>query len=438
MATRLTVSVLLLALLSSACASPRVVRLDTGQRTPLEHVPPSLNKSVEVGAEAFEEALTQWVLEAPLLLRSAQEHRLVYATYPGSAPDTRWRVLMSKSFGGLCGAEQRRGNCLSLQEDVTGLSEWDKLGVALGLSLDPLKESISHSVEQTLAPQLFYTVIATGLITWAVLAANPEPIFTKAAAIISALFLIYLGVETFLSVIDASRELKEATDSATTAEELGHAGRRFANRIGPQVARVFILAVTVVVSHGLTGGASFLAARLPGLPGFSEAAAAGAAQIGVNLANVGQVSAVRVVGSNLIISLPSTAVAMTVQNMSAGGSTIDGARSGSRAWGSFSGLKRALGPAREGNQWHHVVEQTPGNVGRFGPEALHNTENVIQLEQGLHRRLSGFYSSIQQDITASRSLTVRQWLSTQSFASQREFGLRAIEMIQKGIWGVWK
>jgi len=82
--------------------------------------------------------------------------------------------------------------------------------------VDPLKESIAKAVEKTLAPQLFYTLIATGLVTWAVLAANPEPVFTKAAATISALLLICLGVETFLEVVDASRELKWATDRATT------------------------------------------------------------------------------------------------------------------------------------------------------------------------------------------------------------------------------
>ena len=158
-------------------------------------------------------------------------------------------------------------------------------------------------MENTLAPQLFYTVIATGLITWAVLAANPEPVFTKAAAIVSALLLIYLGVETFLELVDASRELKRATDKATTWEELEQAGQRFANRVGPEVARVFVLAVTVVVSHGMNGGAAWLASRLSMLPSFSEAAAMGASQVGIILANVGEVSAVAVVEGNLVITL---------------------------------------------------------------------------------------------------------------------------------------
>jgi hypothetical protein len=95
-----------------------------------------------------------------------------------------------------------------------------------------------------------------------------------------------------------------------------------------------------------------------------------------------------------------------------------------------------LGSAGEGKQWHHIVEQTPGNVKRFGPHALHNTENVIPLEEGLHTNMSRFYSSIQQEITGSRSLTVRKWLSTQSYEAQREFGLQAIEKVRQRIWGV--
>jgi len=309
MAPRLAAAVVLLALLS-ACATPRVVRLDTGQGAPLEYRPPTSNKSVKVDAEAFEESLTQLVLNAPLTLRYPQQGWLVRASYPSNDEDARWKRLMSKSFGGHCEPGQRRESCLSLLDDVLGLSEWDKLGMGLALSLEPLKESIAKAVENTLAPQLFYTVIATGLITWAVLAANPEPVFTKAAAIVSALLLIYLGVDTFLEVVDASRELKQATDRATTPKELEQAGLRFANRVGPNVARVVVLAVTVVVSQGMTAGAALLASRLPLLPHFPEAAAAAASRFGINLTNVGQVSAVAVVGNTIVVSLPATAVAM--------------------------------------------------------------------------------------------------------------------------------
>ncbi|WP_370640024.1 hypothetical protein [Corallococcus sp. AS-1-12] len=84
--------------------------------------------------------------------------------------------------------------------------------------------------------------------------------------------------------------------------------------------------------------------------------------------------------------------------------------------------------------WHHIVEQTPGNVQRFGPQALHNTENVIPLDKRLHTDVSGLYSSIRRAITQSNLQTVRQWLSTQSYEAQREFGLIAIENVRKGVW----
>jgi hypothetical protein len=202
--------------------------------------------------------------------------------------------------------------------------------------------------------------------------------------------------------------------------------------VGPEVARVFVLAVTVVVSHGMTGGAAWLASRLSMLPSFTEAAAAGASRVGLHLANMGQVSAVAVEGSTVVISLPATAVAMAAQGSrgtAAGVSPV-----GFSSWGAFSGLKSALGSAGPGKQWHHIVEQTPGNVERFGPHALHNTQNVIPLEEGLHTQVSAFYSRKLLRITGSRELTVRQWLSTQSYTAQRAFGLQAIENIKNGLW----
>ncbi len=340
MATRLIAAVLLLTLLN-ACAAQRVVRLDTGQEAPIEYRPPTSNKSVRVDAEAFEESLTQLVLNASLTLRPPQQGWLVRASYPSNDPDTRWQSLMSKSFGGICEPGQRKESCLSLLDDVMGLSKWDKLGVGLALSIDPLKESISLAVKDTLAPQLFYTVIATGLVTWAVLAANPEPVFTKAAAIVSAALLIYLGVETFLELVDASRELKWATDRATTWEELERASKRFASRVGPEVARVFVLAVTVVVSHGMTGGSAWLASRLAMLPSFTEAAALGASQLRLTLSEIGQVSAVAVSAEGTItITLAPTAVAMTAGKTSSGGGTSEGALEIAEAGGRHAGFMR--------------------------------------------------------------------------------------------------
>lgn len=95
---------------------------------------------------------------------------------------------------------------------------------------------------------------------------------------------------------------------------------------------------------------------------------------------------------------------------------------------SHSSLVRTLGSAGAGKQWHHIVEQTPGNIARFGAQAVHNTQNVVALEIGAHRQISAFYSSIQPQFTGSTTLTVRQWLSTQSLNDQRVFGEQILRL----------
>jgi hypothetical protein len=93
-----------------------------------------------------------------------------------------------------------------------------------------------------------------------------------------------------------------------------------------------------------------------------------------------------------------------------------------RAYQSFSAFKRAEGAAAPGQAWHHVVEQTPGNVQQFGTQAIHSTENLVRLPHGsgtIHNQISGFYSS-KRPFTGGQ--TVRQWLSPQSFEQQSTFG----------------
>lgn len=212
--------------LLSACATQRVVRLDTGQGDLLEYRPPTSPHPVKVDAEAFEEALTHMVLNAPLTLRLRQHGWLVLASYPGNDEAPRWQRLMSKSYGGLCEPSQ---------------------------------------------------------------------------------------------LVDASRELKWASDRAMTWEALEHASKRFANRVGPEVARVSVLVVTVVMSYGMTEGSAWLASRLAMLPNFPEAAALGASQLRLTLSEIGQVSAVAVSAEGTItIILAPTAVAMTGQGPSGG------------------------------------------------------------------------------------------------------------------------
>ncbi len=59
---------------------------------------------------------------------------------------------------------------------------------------------------------------------------------------------------------------------------------------------------------------------------------------------------------------------------------------------SFSAFKGTMRSAGEGKAWHHIVEQTPENLTKFGAEAIHNTAKLMKLPHGagsIHTRVSG-------------------------------------------------
>ncbi|RKI37335.1 hypothetical protein D7Y27_25855 [Corallococcus sp. AB004] len=286
------------------CASGPEVRLRTerGTRT---YAPVTWDRRVPVSAREFEEALTRLVLEVPLMVRSPRVVRAV--AKKGAQLDLGFGFMLRDGYGRWCRAHEAPGDCLSLLEDGAGFGELDRLTLAVGMSLDPLRASIGAALQDTLNPEFFVSVVSGAIASWVVLAAAPEPVFTKAAAVIAAVFLAYVGVQSFLTVVRACGALKAATDRAQTFQELEEAAEVFAQALGPEVARVFVLAVTMLVSHGVTVG---LSSALSLMPRFPDAVSAGSAQVGFNPARVLDVSAVAVVDGVVEVTLASTAVAM--------------------------------------------------------------------------------------------------------------------------------
>jgi len=117
-------------------------------------------------------------------------------------------------------------------------------------------------------------------------------------------------------------------------------------------------------------------------------------------------------------------VAMAVGSCVATNTALQFADDGARGFGSMSSFRRAYGSAGPNAQWHHVIEQTPGNVTQFGATSIHNTSIIVRLETGIHRQVSGYYSSL-QPFTGGQ--TVRQWLSSQPFDAQMQFGLDVLK-----------
>ncbi|RYZ40428.1 MAG: hypothetical protein EOO71_16200 [Myxococcaceae bacterium] len=439
--------VLLLMILTGCGSATRVVRLETGRGSPVVFTPRSSPKPVELDADEFEEAVEAVALlvrpsarpqEAARRLFEVGSRSGSYLYEPNSrritptAPGEHLEgelppadVELTRAYLRWCERTARPGDCLRLLVEGPSVTGDGRYALTMALAQGVVLEEMMDAFKDMADPEAMLTTVLWTWTTYMILLAVPEP-FTKGIAAAMTLTLIaYVGVDTFWNLIVGFKRLVEAADRATTFEELRAEGERYGKLMGRKAARAFAMLATAAIGNSAAG----LAKQVPMLPGAALAAVQADSQMGIRFASIGAVEAVAVSAEAVAISLAPGAVAMT-----AGSNSAKAIPTGSRVWGSFSGFKKAMGPAGNGKEWHHIVEQTPSNVNRFGAQAVHNTENIVPLDKGLHTRLSGLYSSIRRIITSSSTLTVRQWLSTQSFEAQREFGLLAIENVTKGIW----
>ncbi|OJH35207.1 hypothetical protein [Cystobacter ferrugineus] len=396
---------------------------------------------VQVSDAEFSAAMTTLWLDMPLRVAASRPplyvgRRLALAS--ASVSGEAWQSDLARSYGQFCERCGTPGDCLTLFEDGSRFQDKDKRSLALALAVGPALDGVNAELRAMLNPTQMLAMLSMSITVYMalLLAPVPEPITKGAALVFSAALWGYLGYE-FFDLLRAYARLYEDAPRASTFAELREIGERFGRVIGPNSVRILVIVGTAAIGETVA-----LASKAPKLPGFAQASEKVAARTGLGLLETATGA------ERLIVSVPEGvirvvlaphAVAMVARGVGAGSPAPTRGKllaNGHRAWGSFSGFKSAMGPAGSGKQWHHIVEQTPGNVKRFGGEALHNTENITALNEGLHTDVSAFYSSIREGITGSNTLTVRRWLGTQSYEAQRQFGLKAIENIRRGIWKV--
>ncbi|MFE8598319.1 SitA5 family polymorphic toxin [Archangium violaceum] len=391
---------------------------------------------VRVGEAEFRAALSSMVLDIPLRVASSAPGQRGGGLAPGSGGSggEAWQADMARSYGRLCEQRGSPGDCFTLFNDGPYLQDDDKRSIAMALAVGPALEGIDAEVRAMIDPTRVLATVSITLSAYMALLIAPEPVTKGVAAAFAVLLWGYLGFE-FFELVRAYRRLSEEAARATTFAELREAGERFGRVIGPNSVRILVLVGTAAV-----GETAALMSRAPKLLGFGQASRTVELNAGLNLvdaaAGVERVI-VSVPEGTLRAVLPMTAVAMAAKGGGGQRPAITGGKllfNGHRAWRSHSGITNALGSPGKGKRWHHIVEQHASNIKRFGPEAIHNTENVIPLDEGLHTAVSAFYSSKRRFITGTGSLTVRQWIRTQSYEAQREFGLRAMENIKRGVW----
>lgn len=448
----------LLCVVLAACGGARqVVRLETGEGASQVHVPRDAEAApLAVDEDDFEagvQELARHVRPSPRPQDAARrlfemDARAGTYTYesrsrritpvgqgaPLEAELPEGEVALTRAYLSWCERTGRKGDCLRLLVESPSDTGDGRFALALALARGAVLEEMLEAFKDMADPEAMVSAVLWTMTMYAILWTVPEPLSKGLAAAMTASLIVYVGLDTFRGLILGFRQLWEDAERARNFGELRDAGERYGKVMGRNAARAF--AMLAMAAMGSTPTA--FAAKLPKLPGAAQATVRAEAQAGLVYGAVGQVEMVAVTADGVTVALAPGAVAMAARGSSVEGTAAASPPPGVRAWKSFSGFKKAMGKAGPGKQWHHIVEQTPGNVQRFGPESLHNARNVVPLDEALHTRVSAFFSSIQQEVTGSRSLTVRQWLSTRSYDTQRDFGLQAIEKVQQGIWGARK
>lgn len=130
---------------------------------------------------------------------------------------------------------------------------------------------------------------------------------------------------------------------------------------------------------------------------------------------------------NLTVDLAQTTVNVSASLVGIGSASINAFNNlpSNQGYSSFAKLKKSIGSAGKGNDWHHIVEQSQIKKSGFSPTLIHNTDNIIALDHETHMKITGYYSSKQYRFT--NGLSIRDWLAGQDFESQYEFGIKTLK-----------
>ena len=89
-------------------------------------------------------------------------------------------------------------------------------------------------------------------------------------------------------------------------------------------------------------------------------------------------------------------------------------------------FKRANGAAGKGKAWHHIVEQNPNNIKKFGAEAIHTERNLVKVNAGkgsLHSRVTGYYNSK----IPGTNMRVRDFVNKMGYEEQFKHGMEILK-----------
>ncbi|XXF80053.1 hypothetical protein P2318_09975 [Myxococcaceae bacterium GXIMD 01537] len=322
--------VLVLLALVTGCASGRVVRLERGRGPPLVFRPGSDEaEPVELERREFKDAVARLARErrpsanppgaarqlfgvdtrSGVYLVNPRTHRvtpLEGSALVSEAPEAD--VELTRAYLLWCERTGRTGDCLRLLVESPVVNGDGRFALALALAKGAVLDEMLEAFKDMADPHAMVAAVLWTWTTYMVLLSIPDVTVSKGlAAAMTATLISYVGVDTFWGLVVGFKRLMDEADRAASFNELREAGERYGKVMGRNAARAFAMLATVALGSTATG----LAAKVPTLPGVTQAAAQAETQLGINLVAVGEVETVAVSAATVSITLAPNAVAMS-------------------------------------------------------------------------------------------------------------------------------
>jgi hypothetical protein len=188
--------------------------------------------------------------------------------------------------------------------------EWDtrqRERLAMAVAMTHFYDGAAAYAREAVDPTRVRTALAAIIVWYLGMLVIPEPISKVIAVSLTVAMISYVGVETFLGIVEGYRRLRKEVAATWSFEAIAGAGERFGLLVGGSVGRALIMLTTWAMARTVSG-----TAKIPDPPRFKAAAAAAAGKYGLSLqaAVAGGARTVMVTGPVLTITVAPGTLAM--------------------------------------------------------------------------------------------------------------------------------
>lgn len=221
------------------------------------------------------------------------------------------RLAMAQQYQRWCASVGRVRDCVGALQGKPYLDGLGKYRVAFDIALGANWYGFTGELKDMIDVKTLVVFLLGVMVTYMGMIALPTLVTQAIAAVFTLVITAYLGAETIWNLIIGWKQMVDEVDAATTFSQLQAAGERYGKRVGAQIARILIMAITAAVAEG------GVAARLLDIPKEFQASMALAADTGgrLDLAAAGQVHGVAVAPSGVTVVLESVAGAGQAMGM---------------------------------------------------------------------------------------------------------------------------